>query len=395
MARLEVLRRLRLHPLVVDSLIAVSFAIFGIVGMSGLSLDLATIQRTWPLIPIILAGTLPLALRRVMPLVPLIAIIGAGIALNYYHYEPGGLVLVILVATYSVGAHSRSQRESLAGLAAILVELIVIWRGSADPGDLWSLWSLVLFGLLGGTWLVGDTLRRRTAQMADAQQRAARLEQGREDESRRAVTEERARIARELHDVIAHSVSIMVVQAAAARRVLDKHPETARTSLEAIETTGRQALGEMRRLLGVTSRGDARAIAKAPPPSLDRVDALVEEMRRAGLRVDLLVEGERGPLPPGVDLSAYRIIQEALTNALRHAGPARVSVIVRYRAEDVEVEVTDDGTRPVDDLVSSAGHGLIGMRERVALFQGDFEAGPRTGGGFAVRARLPIGSAGG
>jgi signal transduction histidine kinase len=187
----------------------------------------------------------------------------------------------------------------------------------------------------------------------------------------------------------------MVVQAAAGRRVLDSQPETARTSLEAIETTGRQALGDIRRLLGVLRRDDGPEDAKAPQPGLAHVAALVDEMRRAGLPVDLRVEGEPGPLPPGVDVSAYRVVQEALTNTLRHAGPAQVSVTVRYGPEDVEVEVSDDGRGHPAHPAPAGGQGLVGMRERVALFQGDFEAGPRAGGGFAVRARLPIASSGG
>jgi signal transduction histidine kinase len=246
-----------------------------------------------------------------------------------------------------------------------------------------------------GIWLVGDTLRRRSVQMVELQQRADDFEREREEESRRAVAEERARIARELHDIIAHSVSVMVVQAAAGRRVLDSQPETARASLEAIETTGRQALAEIRRLLGVLRRDDGPDEALVPQPGLAHVEALVDEMRRAGLPVELRVEGEPGPLPPGVDVSAYRVVQEALTNTLRHAGPARVSVIVRYGPDDVEVEVSDDGHGSSAHPAPAGGQGLVGMRERVALFQGDFEAGPRAGGGFAVRARLPIGSSGG
>lgn len=392
MARLQVFRRLRLRHLVVDALIAVAFAAFNIVSAIGLQLDLAAVGRSWPVVIILLAGTLPLALRRVAPVVPVIAVMGSAFALQRYHYEWGALQPAILLALYSMGAHARSQRESLAGLATAFVAIALLSLDSETPGDLWN---LLVFGFLGGIWLVGDTLRRRAAQIAELQRRGARLEQERELESRRAVTEERARIARELHDVVAHSVSIMVVQAAAARKVLESQPQTALISLEAIETTGRQALAEMRRLLGVMNRDDARAIAKAPQPGLNRVAALVEEMRRAGLPVDLQVEGEPGPLPPGVDLSAYRVVQEALTNALRHADAAWVSVVVRYRSDDVEVEVTDDGQGLVDDPASAGGHGLVGMRERVTLFQGEFEAGPRNGGGFVVRARLPIGAPGG
>jgi signal transduction histidine kinase len=301
----------------------------------------------------------------------------------------GALQISLMLALFSVGAYSRSTRESLAGLVAGFVFTVLTWLRPENQG---SLWIFFIFGLLGGLWLVGDTLRRRTSQLAALEARAAGLERDREQESRRAVTEERARIARELHDVIAHSVSVMVVQAAAARRVLDSQPETTRAALETIETTGRQALAEMRRLLGVMRREDVHDAAKAPQPGLARVAALVGEMRGAGLPVELRVEGEPGPVPPGVDVSAYRVVQEALTNALRHAAAASVSVVVRYGRDDVEIEVSDDGHGPLEDPASVGGHGLIGIRERVALFHGDFEAGPRAGGGFAVRARLPIGS---
>jgi signal transduction histidine kinase len=268
---------------------------------------------------------------------------------------------------------------------------VLSWLRPANQGDLWIFF---IFGMLAGLWLVGDTLRRRTARVVELEAHAAVLEREREEVSRRAVADERARIARELHDVIAHSVSVMVVQAAAARRILDSQPDAARTSLAAIENTGREALAEMRRLLGVMRREDAADDAKAPQPGLGRLEALVDDVRAAGLPVDLRIEGAVMALPPGVDVSAYRVVQEALTNALRHAGGAHVSVVVRYRAEDVEVEVSDDGRSSTGEP-ADGGRGLLGMRERVALFQGDLEAGPRPGGGFAVRARLPIGTAGG
>jgi signal transduction histidine kinase len=391
MVRFGVLGGLRPHPLVVDTIIAVLLAIVGMIGAFGVESILAGMQQDWPLTAFILAASLPLALRRVVPLISEIAILGGSFTLLSLSYDAGALQISVMVALFSVGAHSRSTRESLAGLAAGFVFTVLI---GLRPGNQGSLWIFFVFGLMGGLWLVGDTLRRRTSQLAALEARAAALELEREEESGRAVAEERARIARELHDIIAHSVSVMVVQAAAARRVLDSQPDAARASLEAIETTGRQALSEMRRLLGVMRREDVREDAKAPQPSLARVATLVDEMRAAGLPVELRVEGEAGPVPPGVDVSAYRVVQEALTNALRHAAAASVSVVVRYGPDDVEVEVSDDGHGPQEDPDSVGGHGLIGMRERVALFRGDFEAGPRAGGGFAVRARLPIGSSG-
>lgn len=393
------LRRLRGHPIVLDGLIGIAFAILGLIEIFGITPDLAAIERawygidhTWPVTGLLLLSTVPLALRRVSPLISEIAVIGGSFALQAYGYGPSVQFFAMMLALFSVGAYSRSTRESVAGLVALLFGASVMWVRSGATYDLWTMFMLGFFIAL---WLVGDTLRRRSAQMVELQQRADGLEREREEESRRAVAEERARIARELHDIIAHSVSVMVVQAAAARRVIESQPETARASLESIETTGREALAEIRRLLGVLKRDDAPEDAKAPVPGLAHVEALVDEMRRAGLPVDLRVEGEPGPLPPGVDVSAYRVVQEALTNALRHAGPARVSVNVRYGDDDVVVEVNDDGHGSSAHPAPAGGQGLVGMRERVALFQGEFEAGPRAGGGFTVRARLPIASSGG
>lgn len=215
------------------------------------------------------------------------------------------------------------------------------------------------------------------------------LEQEREEKARAAVAEERARIARELHDVVAHAISVIVLQARGGRRSLATDPADARAALDTIEEVGTQALAEMRRLLGMLRRDDAE-IARAPQPSLRYLDTLAAQMREAGLPVDLAVEGEPIELPPGVDLSAYRIVQEALTNALKHAGPATARVVVRYGRDDLELEIADSG--PGAAASNGEGHGLVGMRERVSLYGGRLEAGPRDGGGFAVSARLPLDS---
>ena len=189
--------------------------------------------------------------------------------------------------------------------------------------------------------------------------------------------------------MVAHSVSVMVVQAGAERLALGPEQESTRETLVAIEKTGRQALGEMRRLLGMLRREDEE-LALAPLPSLDHLDSLVAHVREAGLPVELRVEGARRTLPAGVDISAYRIVQEALTNALRHAGPARARVVVRYGDAEVEVEVVDDGRGPQEQEPNGSGHGLVGMRERVTLYGGELKTGVREGGGYAVRARLPF-----
>jgi signal transduction histidine kinase len=222
------------------------------------------------------------------------------------------------------------------------------------------------------------------------------LEAEQQAQARAAVAAERARIARELHDVIAHSVSVMVIQAGAAEQLLEQTPERARGPLEAVQDTGRQTIVELRRLLGIL-REDGQELSLAPQPGLAGLDLLVEEMRQAGLPVQLRAEGQPGRLPPGADLAAYRIIQEALTNTLRHAGPAQAEVIVRYQDHAVELEILDNGQGPPlrDGADGRSGHGLVGMRERVALYGGTLDAGPRattTGTaetGYAVRARLP------
>jgi signal transduction histidine kinase len=217
------------------------------------------------------------------------------------------------------------------------------------------------------------------------------LEQEQRQRERVAVGEERARIARELHDVVAHSVGAMVAQAQGAGRVLDRDPERAREALAAIERTGRNALDEMRRSLGVLRRTDADA-PLAPQPGMDGLGALVAQARDSGLEVELVTEGEPAPLPAGVDLSAYRIVQEALTNTLKHAGPVRARVAVRYAGDELELEITDDGAPgpPRAQAVNGDGQGLLGMRERVALYGGELEAAHRPEGGFVVRASLPL-----
>ena len=225
-----------------------------------------------------------------------------------------------------------------------------------------------------------------SAQQRGRDELQIKLEAARTAAAQRAVAEERARIARELHDVIAHSVSVMTVQAGAVRRLLQPGQERERLALEAIESTGREALTEMRRLVGLLRR-QGTVPDFSPQPSMRAVDVLVGTIREAGLPVELAVEGEPRELAPGVDLAAYRVIQEALTNALKYAGPARAWVTVRWREDEIEVEIANDGSS--EAAGDGTGHGLVGLRERVALVGGTIESGPRAGGGFVVTARLP------
>ncbi|MFD2090760.1 sensor histidine kinase [Blastococcus deserti] len=242
--------------------------------------------------------------------------------------------------------------------------------------------------LYGGSWAVGQMVRQRTREAAEHAARADRAEREREERAARAVAEERARIARELHDVVAHSISVIAVQTQAVRRRLG--PDSAREAddLRAVESTARQAMAEMRRLFGVL-RADGERASLAPQPGLDQLDSLIEDTRGAAVDVSLAVEGERCPLPPGLDLTAYRIVQEALTNTRKHAPGGQVTVRLRYGDRDLDVLVEDSGGAR-DGAADGGGYGLVGMRERVTLYGGTLEAGPRPGGGFAVRARLPF-----
>jgi signal transduction histidine kinase len=244
--------------------------------------------------------------------------------------------------------------------------------------------------------MAGEAVRTRRAHARALEERAALLERERDEKARRAVEAERQRIARELHDVIAHNVSVMVVQAGAGRRIAEERPQETVELLRSIEATGRQALGEMRRLLGVLRQERVSEGEREPQPGMDGLARLLDQVRDAGLPVELAVEGRPRRLAPGVDLSAYRIVQEALTNTLKHAGPAAAQVRVCYTDDVLEIRVKDDGRGSSLESGNgrSPGQGLVGMRERVALFGGELKAGPKTGGGYEVVATLPIDPAG-
>jgi signal transduction histidine kinase len=316
--------------------------------------------------------TLPLALRRRWPLATVLVVFGAASLQELLTVPPEGLsaVVALLVAAYSVAAYCEAARAVVA-LAGVFA-LGLVLGGSA--GD--ATFVAVLFG---GAWCAGRIARRQRL-LLDA---LAREQEARE---RAAVADERVRLARELHDVVAHSVSTMVVQAEAGESLLGRDPERARDAFVSITSSGRQALVELRRMVGLL-RGSDDETTLGPQPGLDRLPALVEQVRAVGLPVELKIEGKARPLPTGVDLSAYRIVQEALTNTLKHARPAHARVTVRYRNDDVELEVVDDGRGNENGL--HAGHGIAGMRERVRLYGGTLETGHRDGGGFTVRARLP------
>jgi signal transduction histidine kinase len=275
-------------------------------------------------------------------------------------------------------------RQAVAGLAIAVGVVAIVVRH--DPRG--TLWEVVFTSLLFAiVWTVGFTLGRQSKQAAEAKERAARAEREREERAHLAVAEERARIARELHDVVGHSVSVMTVQASGVRRLLRPDQEREREALLIVERTGREALAEMRRMVGVLRRPE-EAPALAPQPSLEHLDRLVEHAREAGLPVDLRIEGEVRELPAGVDLTAYRLVQEGLTNALKHAGATSAEVLVDYRDGEIEVTVSDNGAGVGNG--DGSGHGLVGMRERVSVYGGELQAGPQPGGGFRLQATLPV-----
>jgi signal transduction histidine kinase len=337
---------------------------------------------------LVLLHTLPLVARRRFPGTVLALIMASGLA-GAALGLPFFLGPAILVAVYSVAAYGR-RWVSLAGLTVAELSLAAVQRTPLKFEDL----ALVGFmGILAAAWLLGQFAHNYRAYAARLEERTAELEQAREELARRAVTEERLRLARELHDVVAHAMSVIAVQSGVGAHVADSRPEEVGKALAAIEATSRAALTELRRLLGVLRQdGDPQA-SLAPVPGLANLDVLLAEVAEAGLAVRLRVEGAPAPLPAGVDLSAYRIVQEALTNVIKHAGPAHAQVTIRYRDQEVAVEVIDDGrgvAAVAGDGGKGTGHGLIGMAERVAAFGGDLEVGPRPGGGFRVAARLPL-----
>ena len=295
------------------------------------------------------------------------------------------VLIVVLFLPWCLATYNEPRRAVL-GLVAL--EAAGVWanvRLGQGIGDYFFLGLLIAV-----SWTVGFVLSRRSQHARELSERAQRLESEQIEAATRAVAEERQRIARELHDVIAHSVSVMTVQAGAVRRLLKPEQEKERLALETVEATGRDALTEMRRLVGLLREQGAMP-EFSPQPGLGSIDALLETVRSAGLPVELAIDGAPRELPPGVDLAAYRVVQEALTNALKYGGTAHAWVELHWRDGELELEVANDGRG--DGAGSGGGHGLAGMRERVALYGGEIESGPRDGGGFVVRARLPVAQA--
>ena len=332
-------------------------------------------------------AVLPLLARRRAPLLAgtaafVLALLTVGLVVDE---DSGQLstVLTVVAATYSVGAHAgRGSVAWVTGAVGVLLVGMAIF----EPSDL--IFPALFFGFL--PWLGGRLLRSHRALTRELARETVRAEEARADDRERAIARERARIARELHDVLAHNLSAIVVQAGAARRVLERDPDAAAEAARLIADTGREALAELRSLSGAVRRDDADPLDG--PPTLARVGDLVHGAREAGLDATLTVEGEPVDLAAGLELTGYRVVQEALTNAMKHAGPARAAVTVRYEPREVVLEIIDDGAGASHAGLEGVGggHGIVGMRERVGLYGGSVQAGPGPGGGFAVSARLPI-----
>jgi signal transduction histidine kinase len=385
---------LRAHPLVVDSLLALLVA--------GLGLSVIGVRR----IPVpvallfIAAMSVPVVLRRRHPAGAFAAVVTVGGLEVLLLPRPFGSDLAVIVLLYTLAAY-RPRRVSVTGLAVCLAGSMVAIAKWAPESTMHSLDALgttaaVFAGPALLAWLLGDSMQWRRSYYRGLEERAARLERERDAHVQIAAAAERARIARELHDVVAHNVSVMVVQADGAAFAFETSPEKARQALTAISRTGRQALTEMRSLLGVLRSADDEEADLAPQPSVEQLAGLLEQARAAGLPVSFAVEGVPGPLPPLAALTAYRIVQESLTNARKHGGPAvMASVTLRFCEDQLVIKVTDDGRRPAAREGDGAGgdglgHGLIGMRERVDVYGGTVTAGPRPGGGWRVTATLPL-----
>jgi signal transduction histidine kinase len=336
-------------------------------------------------------GVIGLVLRRRAPLAVLAILAVTFKTWDYLFFPPGAQIpfvpfVMMLILAYNTGAHTRNRRAQV-GVALLLVFIASGLRNVIEGHQLGN--QLPSWVFMAAAWLIGKGIQRYRDLTVSLRAQARQLEQERDERARLAVALERARLARELHDVITHSVSVMVVQAAAERKVLGEELHQTRDVLEMIERTGRQALVELRRMLGVLRKTDDQLLL-APQPGLPDLTSLVDQVRDAGLRITFHVEGNRVPVPASVELSAYRIVQEALTNTLKHAGSAHAEVTLRYFGDHLEVVVVDDGRGSAGSMRSNGGHGLIGMQERVAMLGGTLRAGPNETGGFLVSATLPL-----
>jgi signal transduction histidine kinase len=394
--RLAPARRFFAQPIVQDSLIAAALtaiAVLGIVTRTRVDIpegggDFVRHSLDTLGICLLLLQTATLVWRRRAPVLVLAVVTSSLFAYSMLGYFRSFASFGFLIALYTVAAHRERPVSIPAGIACAIVVLMILSLGheEIEPDTV-----LVECLIVGAAWFIGDGYRIRRGQFLQLEERAARLERAGEEIARHAVAEERRVIARELHDVVAHNVSVIVAEAGAAQRIGDTHPTEALATLAPIERTGREALVEMRRLMGFL-RTESELPSRSPQPGLQDLETLIQQARRAGLSASLRIEGEPRAVSPGLDLSAHRIVQEGLTNALKHAGPSEVDVIVRYESDRIVLIIDDDGIGPsannIDPMRPRYGH--LGMRERVALFGGRLQVGARPGGGYRVIASLPL-----
>ena len=342
---------------------------------------------------LVITGSISLYWRRRAP-IPVLAVVTAVVVAVYLREYGAYLSVLGLPALYAVAAHEEHRRRAWWAMTiASLALLIAAGVSLMDREDGFDyLTAVSMTGFLIGAIAAGVIIRNRERIFVDTERRAAEAEADRLAEAERAVIRERGRIAREMHDVVAHSMSVIAVQAAAGREIAHSNPDKAADVFERIETVGREALAELRRMLGVLRETGDEQTSLAPQPGIGDIAAAVEQSAAAGVTTKLVVDGEQRALAPGVELAAYRIVQEALTNVRKHAGgSASATVRIAYEPQDVTIEVIDDGRGAVTSLSrSGGGHGLIGMRERVEIYGGELTSGPRSGGGFVVRAVLPV-----
>jgi signal transduction histidine kinase len=383
--------RLRLPVQLQDAVLAVSVALFQLLGTYRAT---ANQPGAHPLgdpaglgYLLLAAGGLILLVRRRWPVAVFLTTTAIGLVYYAAGYPDGPAAIGLFVATYTLTAQGDGRR-SLQIVAAGIALLAVAWL---LVGDLQSFnpagWVLFRIGTAVMAATLGESVRGRRVLAAEAVERAERAEQTKEAEARRRVDAERLRIAREVHDTVAHAIAVINVQAGVTAHVLDRRPQQARETLVTIEQTSARALGELRATLGMLRDAEDR---RAPTPGLGQVEELVGMAREAGLDVKLEVASPPRELPSAVDQAAYRILQESITNVIRHAGPARVTVSLTYGPADLQLGITDDGCGPRHADGSQGGRGIVGMRERAALLGGELTAGPRQGGGFQVQARLPL-----
>ncbi|WP_340377027.1 sensor histidine kinase [Streptomyces sp. SS7] len=389
---------LRRHPTGVDCFWAV--VLFGITAAAGTAgQDRGGTDSLALLVPVVALLCLVIALRRLMPEKMLVLAAALGVAQLVLNVGVTAADFALLVIVYTVAATGARWASRLALAMSLSAATLAQVRWPHEHASVPGQFAVIVFQTVpfALAWVLGDSIRTRRAYFAQLEERNARLEKEREAQAKVAVAAERARIARELHDVVAHNVSVMVVQADGAAYVLDAAPDQAKKALETISSTGRQALAEMRRLLGVLRTGEHQEGGEyVPQPDVEQIDDLVQQCRGSGLPVDFKIEGTPRPLPSGVELTAYRIVQEALTNTRKHGGPnAGASVRLVYFDDGLGLLVEDDGKGAPHELYEEGGadgqgHGLIGMRERVGMVGGTLDAGPRPGGGFRISVLLPL-----